>query len=198
MAPPPLRAGQSHLAIPYVTGSVITGESRYPLRRMTIVGEKKDGAPALKGSRLSPGRRIITSIGIQMRIPCVQGGRGRRQVGNGEGRRRRQMTRSFFGSMRCIWLRSAESRAVSPALAGGRGIDAGADLNAIDDEIDERLHAHGLDYVDRDLELGMAGCAAGARLGDVLGAQAEKQLATGVGPVARGAARRVPGSSGRR
>ena len=31
-----------------VTGSVITGESRYPLTRITIVGESKDAAPALK------------------------------------------------------------------------------------------------------------------------------------------------------
>ena len=36
------------MVIPHVTGSVFTGESRYPLTRITIVGESKDAAPALK------------------------------------------------------------------------------------------------------------------------------------------------------
>jgi len=34
--------------IPHVTASVITGESRYPLARITIVRERKDAAPALQ------------------------------------------------------------------------------------------------------------------------------------------------------
>ena len=34
--------------IPHVTGSAITGESRYPLTRITIVGERIDATPALE------------------------------------------------------------------------------------------------------------------------------------------------------
>ena len=33
---------------PHVTGSVITGESRYPFTRITILAKRKDEAPALK------------------------------------------------------------------------------------------------------------------------------------------------------
>jgi len=42
-----LKGKRSQLVIPHAAGSVITGESRYPLTGITIVGESKYAAAAL-------------------------------------------------------------------------------------------------------------------------------------------------------
>ena len=63
-----------------------------------------------------------------------------------------------------------------PDGACGGGIDPGANLNAIDDEIDHRLHTHRLHDIESCFEWHGSGYRLAARLGNVLGAQPERQL----------------------
>ena len=85
-----------------------------------------------------------------------------------------------------MWLRSATSGIISPAFLAAVGIDPAANLDAVDDEINHRLHAHRLDHVEQDLERHPARLQSRrARLDDVLGAQPEDQLAADIRAIAR-------------
>src|SRR5580693_3889946 len=68
------------------------------------------------------------------------------------------------------------------AGAGGRGrVHPAAHLDAVHQEIDHGLHAHWLDYVERDVELLAVRPQIAAPLGDVLGPETEHQLAPDIG-----------------
>jgi len=68
-------------------------------------------------------------------------------------------------------------------ISRGGGVDPTADLDAVDEEIDHRLHTHRLDHVEARLEGRCAGRNFAAPLPDVLGAQPEDQFAADLRPI---------------
>src|SRR5690242_7778994 len=74
--------------------------------------------------------------------------------------------------------------------AGGRRIDAGADLLPVDGEEHPGLHAERRDHVERHRELARLVALAAARLGQMLGAQTEDEVAPLSATIARRAALR--------
>src|SRR5947209_13448277 len=64
-----------------------------------------------------------------------------------------------------------------------RRIDAAADFDAVDQEIDHRLHAHRLDDIELDVEGNVARREIAALLDHMLGSQPENQLLAGVWPI---------------
>ena len=98
---------------------------------------------------------------------------------------------SVRGSIRCIWLRSARSGIELADIARCSRVDAGANLDPVDDKVNHRLHAHRLDDIEPGGERDEPrGILAAARLGDVLRAQPEQHLVADAPAVARLARRR--------
>ncbi len=57
------------------------------------------------------------------------------------------------------------------------GVDAAAHLRAVEREVDERFHTHGLGHVEVGVERDLAGFQMRARFRDVLGPQAQQEFA---------------------
>ena len=109
-----------------------------------------------------------------------------------------QTTWSVRGSIRCIWLRSATSGIVSPALPAAAGSTRPQTSIALDDEIHHRLHAHRLDDVELHRKRHRARRRVAAAFGDVLGTQPEQQLVAEIRAIARRARRPAPERSASR